>query len=154
MLVVQVDVIGVEPLERALERRADVGRAAVNVPRALARVRDEAELRGQHHLVAPAFQRPPDELLVGEGTVDLGGVDEGDAQVDRPVNGPDRLGVIQVIRAVGPGHAHGAKADPGYVQVPQLDVLHRVRSSVNRCLACHRPFKSAAPRRGSSCRSR
>jgi hypothetical protein len=97
-------------------------------------VRDQAELRGQHDLVALALHGPPDELLVGEGAVDLGGVDERDAQLDRPVDGADRLGVVQVRRAVGPGHGHGAKADPGDVQVPQLDVLHPFPG-----LTCDRP---------------
>jgi hypothetical protein len=126
VLVVQVNVVGAEPLERALHGRADVGRAAVEMPRALARVRDHAELGGQHDLVALAPQRLPDQFLVPERTVDLGRVDERDAQLDRPMDGADRLGVIQVVRAVGPGHGHCAKADPGDVQVSQLDVLHRV----------------------------
>jgi hypothetical protein len=46
-------------------------------------VRDEAELRRQHDLVATSRQRAADELLVGVGAVDLGGVDEGDAQLER-----------------------------------------------------------------------
>ena len=94
VLVVEVDVVGAEPPQRSLDRGADVGRAAVEVPRAAAGVRHEAELGRQHHLVAAALDGPADELLVGERAVDLGGVDEGDAQFERPVDGADRLGVV------------------------------------------------------------
>ena len=43
----------------------------------------EAELGGDHHLVADRRERLADQLLVGEGAVDLGGVEEGDAALDR-----------------------------------------------------------------------
>ena len=76
VLVVQVDVVGAEPLQRTLDGGADVGRAAVEVPWARAGVRDDAELGGQHHLVAAALERAADELLVDVRAVDLGGVDE------------------------------------------------------------------------------
>ena len=77
VLVVEVDVVGAEPLERALDRGADVRRAAVEVAGAAAGVRDDSELRRQHHVVAAALDRAADEFLVGEGSVDLGGVDAG-----------------------------------------------------------------------------
>ena len=60
---------------------------------AAAGVRDEAELGGQHDLVAAALDGPADQLLVEVWAVDLGGVDVGDPQVQRPVDGADRLGV-------------------------------------------------------------
>jgi len=44
-------------------------------------------------LVAAVLDGPADELLVGEWTVDLGGVEVGDAEVQRPVDGANRLGV-------------------------------------------------------------
>ena len=43
----------------------------------------EAELGGDHHPVAHRPQRLADHLLVGEGAIDLGGVEEGDAALDR-----------------------------------------------------------------------
>ena len=64
--------------------------------------------------------RPPDELLAVERAVDLGGVDVGDAQVERAVDGADGLGVVQAAAGgVGAGHGHGAEADPGDRQVPE-----------------------------------
>ena len=93
VLVVQVDVVGAEPLQGALDGGADVGRAAVEHAGAASGVRHQAELRRHHDLVAATLDGPPDQLLVEEGAVDLGGVEVGDAQVERPVDGADRLGV-------------------------------------------------------------
>ncbi len=74
VLVVEVDVVGAEPLQRAFDREADVRRAAVEP--AAAGVGHEPELGGQHDLVAAALEGAADELLVGVRAVDLGGVDE------------------------------------------------------------------------------
>ena len=65
VLVVQVDVVGAEPLQRPLDCGADVRRAAVEDAGAATGVRDDAELRRQHHLVAAALDGPADQLLVG-----------------------------------------------------------------------------------------
>ena len=80
VLVVEVDVVGAEPLQGSLEGGADVRRAAVEVTGATAGVGDHAELGGQHDLVAAVPDGPADEFLVGERPVDLGGVDQGDAR--------------------------------------------------------------------------
>ena len=59
------------------------------------------------HLVAPAGDRPADQLLVGERAVDVGGVEEGDAELQRAVDGLQDGG--SVTRAVGVGHAHAPR---------------------------------------------
>ena len=125
VLVVEVDVVGAEPLQRTLDRGADVRGTAVEVPRAAAGVGDEAELRRQHDLVAAVLDGAADEFLVGVRPVDLGGVDERDAQVERPVDRADRLGVVGARAGVGRGHPHGAQADPGHIEISKLDVFHR-----------------------------
>jgi hypothetical protein len=51
----------------------------------------------------------PDELLVKEGAVDLGGVDQGHAEVDGPVDRPDRLLVILPRPRVVRRHPHRPK---------------------------------------------
>jgi hypothetical protein len=62
----------------------------------------EAELRGDHHLVPHGLQRFTDHLLVGEGVIHLGGVDEADATVrcgaDQrdPFTLRDRSGIAEV----------------------------------------------------------
>ncbi len=63
VLVVDVDVVGAEALERAVDGGADVGRAAVAGPGAAAVVGDEAERGGQDHLVAAAFEGAADKVL-------------------------------------------------------------------------------------------
>ena len=130
VLVVQVDVVGAEPRQRAFDRGADVGGAAVDDAGSAAGVGDETELGRHHHLVAAALDGAADDFLAVERSVDLGGVDVGDAQLERPVDGADRLGVVQAAAAgVGAGHGHGAQTDPGDVQ------LHpeRCASSMSPC---------------------
>jgi hypothetical protein len=116
VLVIQVDVVRAEPLQGALDGGAGVRRAAVEYPGAAARVRDEAELRRQHDLVAEALDGPTDEFLVGVGPVDLGGVDVRDAQVQCSLDGADRLGVAAARVEVVAGHRHGAESDAGDVE--------------------------------------
>jgi hypothetical protein len=55
----------------------------------------EAELCCDDDLVAPALHRLPDDLLAVERTVDLCGVDVGDAEVECAVHGADGFGVVQ-----------------------------------------------------------
>src|SRR5262249_20466326 len=55
-----------------------------------------------------------DELLVLKGAVDFGGIEEGDAEFDGPMDGGDRFAFI--CRAIGPAHAHAAEAERGNVQ--------------------------------------
>jgi hypothetical protein len=118
VLVVQVDVVGAEAPQGAFDRGADVGWAAVEDTGAAAGVGDHAELGRHHDLVAAAFDRAANELLVGVRPVDLGGVEEGDAQVERPVDRADGLGVVAAGAGVGGRHPHGAQADAGDVQLP------------------------------------
>ena len=53
----------------------------------------------------------PHELLVGEGTVDVGGVEEGDAELQGAVDCGHRFGVV--TPGVEVGHPHAAEADGG-----------------------------------------
>ena len=126
MLVVQVDVVSAEPLQGALDGGADVRRAAVDHAGPASGVRHQAELRRHHDLIAATLDRPPDQFLVEEGSVDLGGVEVGDAQIQRPVDGADRLGVAALTGVVVAGHRHSAQADPGDVQLAQRDVFHQL----------------------------
>src|SRR4051794_39602977 len=72
------------------EARRAGGAAAVG-----GQVGDEADLRGQHRPLAVALgQRAADELLVGEGAVDVGGVDQGHAEVERLADHGDRRRVV------------------------------------------------------------
>jgi hypothetical protein len=58
-------------------------------------VGDETELRRHDDVVASALDGLADDFLTVEGAVDLGGVDVGDPEVQRTMDGVDRLGVIE-----------------------------------------------------------
>ena len=124
VLVVQVDAVRAQPPEGAFGSDTDVRRAAVEHPGAAAPVRDAAEFGGQDDLVAAAPDGPADEFLVGERPVALGGIDKGDPELQRPVDGADGLGVIGARAGIGGRHPHGAQTDAGDIQSPQLDMPH------------------------------
>src|SRR3712207_8304587 len=70
--------------------RSHVLRAAVDV-HAAAVVARQRELGGQLHLVAPSGDRLADQLLVVPVAVDVGGVEEGHAEVERTDRKSTRL---------------------------------------------------------------
>ena len=70
----------------------DVLGAAVEAAAGLAvRVEFEAELGGDDDLVAEGREGFADEFFVGEGAVDFGGVEEGDAALDGGADERDHL---------------------------------------------------------------
>jgi hypothetical protein len=97
---VEVDPVGPETPQRVLDRPDDPA------PRASAPIRVVAhrheELRGQDDVVAAAFERLADDLLGFAGGVDVGGVEEVDSGVERPVDDADRV----VVVGVAPGAEH------------------------------------------------
>ena len=111
---VEIDPVGLEPAQRTLDTFDDPpprGSSVVGI-----RVERRAELDGEHHTVAPpAGQRLADDLLRLAAGVAVGGVDEVDPRVQRPVDDPHRVVVIGV--AEGPKHhraqAHLADRDSG-----------------------------------------
>src|SRR6266511_1468055 len=109
VLVVEVDVVNAEPPERGVARLPNVLRVAADAEALAIRPADVAELRGQHDLVAPAGNRPPDELLVREWPIHVGCVEEGHAELERAVDRRDRLALVGA--PVELRHAHTAEAD-------------------------------------------
>ena len=96
------------------------------------------ELGGQHDLVAPAAEHLAEELLAGAGAaVDVGGVEEGDALVERGVD--DGAGAFEVDAAA---EVVAAEAD-------DRDVQPRVSERAGGKL-WHRPFYSSQSRGGIS----
>lgn len=65
-----------------------------------------------------------DEFFVDVGAVNLGGVDQRDAEVDRAVNRADGFGVVGAGAGVGDGHAHRAQAEAPNVEVGEMSPFH------------------------------
>src|SRR4051794_29625423 len=88
VLIEQVDRFPLQPLERSVDDLPDVLGAAVEAASPLAVGIDlESELCCDHHAVPEGSERFTHQLLVHEGTVSLGRVEERDASLDR---GPDQ----------------------------------------------------------------
>ena len=114
--VVQVDVVGTQALQGAVDGHADVlgpavdGESGAELPRAVNLI---AELGGDEVLRALAGNGLAHQPLVQQGTVEVGGVEQVHAQFPGPVNGGDALGLVG--RAVNGhagqgGHAHAAQS--------------------------------------------
>ena len=114
VLVVEVDVVDAEPLQRGVARGADVLRAAVDADPGAVGEPLVAELGGELDLVAAAGDRLADQLLVGERAVHVGGVEEGHAEVERAVDGGEAGRLVGA--AVELRHAHAAEAERGDVE--------------------------------------
>ena len=107
VLVVEVDAVGSQPLERFFDDLRDMHGAAVQGDRA---VNLEPEFACYHHLVADRRKRLADKLLVCIWPVDLGCVEEGNALLERGADGLDALGLVG-SRAIVGADAHASGAD-------------------------------------------
>ena len=131
MLVVEVDRRHAKAAEAAFDRTSYVlGTAVEPAHRRVLRIAQDAELGGEEHLTASALDGTPDELLVGVRAVDVGGVEEVDAEVQRVADGRDRFRVVP--SGIEIAHPHAAQADgrdPRAVAA-QLSCVHpRLRRS-------------------------
>jgi hypothetical protein len=113
-----------ESLQRTLDDLCDhcwvAGHPAARL--ALDRVDVPAELGGDHHAVFYWRERFANEFLVDIRPVDLGGVEEGDAEVDGSADDVEHLRPVGSV-AVTAGHAHAAQPDRGNLQAGTEDAL-------------------------------
>ena len=117
---VEVDVVGAEPAQRAVDALADVlARQAAVVHARAGRPVDLGE--DLEALAALALQRLAQHLLGAGRGVDVGGVEGGDAGVERGVHARDR-GVLLDLGPVGDPVAVGDLADleAGAAEEPML----------------------------------
>ena len=91
VLVVEVDVVDAEALQRGVASRCGRSRDEPSIVRVPSSSRTIAELRRQHDLVATTGDRAADELLVRARAVHVGGVEEVDAELERAMDRRDRL---------------------------------------------------------------
>ncbi len=78
-------------------------------------VADDAEFRGEHDLVTLAFDGAAYEFFIFVRAVDIGGVEEVDAEFERAVNRGE--GFLLVESGVELGHAHASQALGGDFEV-------------------------------------
>src|SRR6185437_16965162 len=98
-----------EPEQAGLGSSLDVGAlAADDAGRAVTGRPVDAELGSQLHLAPAVRDRPADEDLVVPGPVDVRGVEERYAFVERRADRGD--GLVPVGRAVPFAHSHAAEA--------------------------------------------
>jgi hypothetical protein len=109
VLVVEVDGVDTEPLERGVAGLANVVGIAADAKPLAVRPAHISELRCQHDLIPSTGDRAPDELLIRERSVRVGRVEEVHAKVEGAVDRRDRL--ILVGRSVELGHAHAAQSE-------------------------------------------
>ena len=110
MLVEQVDGLGPQAPQRAVDRGADVVRPAADTGLLCVLVEGEPELRGDDDVCADRLQCLTDEFLVVERSVDLGGVEQGDAPVHCGADERDHL-LAWRSRTERLTHAHAAEAE-------------------------------------------
>lgn len=117
VLVEDVEVVGAEVAQAVVGDFADALGTAVEclaLPLVLRHV--EAELGREHDVVAEALHRLAEQLLVrsGPAAVELGGVEEGDAELVSPLDGGDTtLGIGVAVRH---RHAHRSESDRRHLE--------------------------------------
>ena len=131
---VEVDHVDPEVAQRLLHRDPQVGHRPVAAP-LLALAPGDAALGGDHDVVAVAavggHGLADQGLVVAHGVpgrgVDVGGVDQGDAGVQRGVDGRDGLRLVGIDLVVVHRHRHRTEADRGDCEGSELSGLHEPR---------------------------
>jgi hypothetical protein len=105
-----------------------VGGAAVEADR-LPALDPPAELGREHDAVAAPRERAPEQLLVRERPVDLGGVEEVHPELERPIERRERLRLVGL--AVRLAHPHAAEPEARHLRArpPQPPPRERHRRS-------------------------
>ena len=99
VLVIEVDDINAEALEARLAGLRDIFGAAVDAVGA-ARLAGLAEFGHDHDAVSPGLQRAAEQFLVLTPAIHVRAVEMVDAELDRPMDQPDRCCVV--ARSVDP----------------------------------------------------
>src|SRR5581483_3552899 len=107
VLVIEIDEIDVQALERGIAACPDVFGAAVDTQEFSIRRALVAELGRQHNLITTSLNSLAYQDLILERAVHVGGIEEIDAAVEREVNGGDGFGIVG--RAIELRHAHASE---------------------------------------------
>ncbi len=111
VLVVEVDVVRAEALERALDGQAHVLWRAVHSARTVASMQEGAPLRSDDNLIPASGDRLAEQFLVEVRAIDLGGVEEVHSEFERAMDRRDRRRIVLAGSGVEGAHAHEAEPD-------------------------------------------
>jgi hypothetical protein len=125
MHIVEVDMVDAAPLPRGVEGFANVDGAIVEEARAVF-ASTNRELGCERHPRTAAFvfgQELADHLFAQTIAINIGGVPEIDAEIERPRHRPHGLGFI--CRPVKAAEAHTAEANGRHRSMPPSTPSHR-----------------------------
>src|SRR5438552_2021349 len=90
VLIIKIDYIDIEPAQTSFARFLQVIRLAIDAAKLLFnRVAQNSELGRDDNFFAVTFQGAADQLFVGVRTVNVGGVEKRDPELERAMNGRD-----------------------------------------------------------------
>ena len=113
MLIVKIDAIDLQPAQTFFACFLHVIRFAIDADELLLhRIAQDSELRRDDDFLAMALEHAADQFLVGVRSVDIGRIEESNAQFERAIQCRDRFGFVAV--AIEIGHAHAAEANRRY----------------------------------------
>ncbi len=112
VLVKEVYRVDSQPLQRGVGDAADLFRSTIEPVGGggTGIAVTESKLRRDHHLTFERLERLAHELLVGERSVHLGGVEEGDAALHRGADDADHV-IARPHRFIAETHLHAPEAE-------------------------------------------
>ena len=141
MDLVDVDVVGLQALELEVDGRHQVLAAGADVVLAVAHA--DADLGRQHDILAlrHLHERGAHDLLGAAGIVGVGGVEEGDADIERALEIGRRLGLVELAPAAAalgaPRIAAETDAADDQARAAERSILHRDIPLVGATLPPH-----------------
>ena len=125
---VEVDPVGVEASQACLDRDPDPAARPAAAPLTTRRV---PELGSDHRLLATALQRCAEHLLALSAAVDVGGVEEGDALLERRVHHAGRTLRVDPAAEIVATESHHRRLENASTDGTSLEVAHadRVRKA-------------------------
>jgi hypothetical protein len=119
---VEVDAVGIEPVEAALRSPSDPPRRGSALVWPL--IHGQPELRRKHHVVPPAAQRLADDDLRFAERIDVGRVDQVDAHVEGGVDHAHRFVVVRIAHRTEVHRAQRELTDR-HAGTAEIPALHR-----------------------------
>ena len=119
MLIIQVDMIGLQAFQTGVATSAHIFRPAIHADKTAVGAAFVAEFGGENDFVAASGNRAPNQFLVGERAIHIGGVEKVKPQFQRAMNGRNRFVFVAfavIALAVKIRHSHAAQAQRGNFQ--------------------------------------